>query len=62
MPREHIPRKNKSNLAKALAAAAEAGLVVARFEISKGKIIVFASQPEQDDGREATSNDLRKLL
>ena len=60
MSRGHFLRK--SDLAKALAAAAAAGLTVARFEITDGKIIVFAGPPEQDEAREETSDDLRKLL
>jgi hypothetical protein len=39
----------QSDLAKALKAATQAGLSVARFEIDRdGKIIVIAGQPAQD--------------
>jgi hypothetical protein len=60
MPRGHSLRKG--DLAKALAAAAKAGLTIARFEITDGKIIVFAGPPEQDEARQETSDELRKLL
>jgi hypothetical protein len=60
MPSERNHRK--SDLARALAAAADAGLTVVRFEVTKGKIIVFAGTPEQDETGQQTSQDLRKLL
>jgi hypothetical protein len=40
----------QTDVVKAIRAAAQAGLPVARFEIDRdGKIIVIAGRPEQDD-------------
>jgi hypothetical protein len=55
----------QTDVTKAIRAAMQAGLPVARVEVSRdGRIIVIAGKPEQAQNSKAeeTSADLRRLL
>jgi hypothetical protein len=52
----------QTDVKRALAAARQAGVAVQRFEISDGKIVVFAGPPERaSPAAELTRSPLRQI-